>query len=373
MFKQIIKILLIISLLFTLYGCWDSIGIPEKNIVTVVIVDKTEDGYAFYVEIPLLGGKNGNQGGESSKNSFYLKSEGKTFADAKFDLETKSNKSIYLGAVQSVIITQRLAEYGIEEYVNRLRRIPDYRKTIKIVVTTEEPQDLLNANTENEKLLGFSIEDLIQSSIKLGHVVSFSLTDILEILHSPNKSFFVPVIGVKNNELCISGYSIFQQDKTIGFIEKDASKGLIIVNSKKPITREAVLYQDNLYSIEVRFSKRKNNVIQQNGQIIFTLKYNCKAVLWYMKKNQAVTQEIMDGLEKELDIKLEKILLDSITESQEKFKSDYFKFFTFYRIKYPDDAKKKNWETEFLKVKFIIEVNVDLEISENINYNPHEE
>lgn len=371
MFKRIIKLLLTIMLLVSLYGCWDSIGIPEKNIVTVVIVDKTETGFAFYVEIPLLGGKQEDSGGGSSKQSYYLKAEGKTFTEARYNLDAKSNRPIYLGAVQSVILTQRMADYGIEEYLYRLRRTPDYRKTIKIVVTAEEPEKVLNANTENDKILGFSIEDLIQSSMNLGQIISFSLTDILEIINSPNKSFFVPVIDVINNEIHISGYAIFHDNKTIGFLPIEDSKGLIIVNSDKPIGREAIKYQDNQYTIEVRFPKRKNNVKLVNGQIEYTLDYRCKATLLYMEKYQTITQEIMDGIAIELDKYIEKLLSDGINTSQKQFECDYFKFYTYYRIKYPDQAKKTDWEKEFSNVKFNIDVKVDLKMSGNINYNPY--
>lgn len=373
MYKRKINLLIIFLLLLALSGCWDSLGIRKKNIVTTVIVDKTDTGYAFYVEIPLLGEKQGGEStAESAKKSFYLKSEGKSFADARTDLDNKSNKPIYLGAVQSVILTQKMVEDGIEEYLYRLRRIPDYRKTLKVVVTKEKPEDLLNANTENNELLGFALEDLLMSSIDLGEIVAFSLTDILDIINSPNKAYFVPEVGLEDKQTIITGYTIFYHDKTIGFIPIEESKGLLIIDSDKPILREAVPYQNNQYSIEARFSKRKNEVLYQDDQIIFTLKYKCKATLWYIEHNEAVTKQKMDGIAKEFEQILEKSLQDEISKSQDEFGCDYLKFYTFFRIKYPQLAKQLDWKEEFINVKFNVDVTVTLEMSGNINYNPYE-
>ncbi len=126
MAKRIPKILIVlIVVLFTTSGCWDSTNIEDRDICTSVIADKDGDTYTFYVEVPDISLKFQNSQSEQGANlkASIVKGSGKSYAEARTALDRALNKPVYLGAVQSLILTERLADSGIDEYALRLRQL----------------------------------------------------------------------------------------------------------------------------------------------------------------------------------------------------------------------------------------------------------
>ncbi len=368
------KIIVIITLIvFTTTGCWDSHDIDEKNIVTAVIIDKTDTGYAFMTEIAKINensGDQGNQQGGTSQKSIVHKSEGPTFEEAREYLERKSNAPIYLGAVQCVIFTEKMAYNGIEEYIYRIRQIPEYRKTLEVVVTPEKPEDLFKANTGNKDYVGFAIEDLLETLVDEGHCIHLSLAKLFEKLASPYKCYFVPTIGLRDNELALIGYSVFYDGICKGFIPAEESEGLILLKAEKPVGTFTVPYKENSFTIETHMTQRNTDVAYENGQIIFNIEYACDATLLYLKHNVSVTEDVT----REIRMELEKILLkeisDTIIRSQTEFGYDYLYFYNDFRIEYPDVAKNIDWLQQYPNVQFNIEVSADLDTTGKLDYYP---
>ena len=353
-------------------GCWDSKDIEEKHIITAVIVDKTDLGYAFYVEIASISQSKDTEGNEqrgSARKSIILRSEGATFTDAREDLERKSNVPIYLGADQCIVLTQKMADNGIEQYMYRLRQIPEYRKTVDVVVTSEKPEDLLNAKTQNDQQVGFSIEDTLQTLVDEGHCIHFSLAELLEALAAPNKCYFTPTIGLRDNEIALTGYSVFYGGICKGFIPAEEAEGLIIMRAENPRGTFDVPYMDNCFTVETYMTKRNINAVYENGQIIFNLEYGCDAMIQYLKKDMAVTYEVTREVRKELEKMLLKEIYDTIIKSK-ALGYDYLNFYNVFRIKYPDVAKSIDWLNEYPNAEFNIDIVVNLDTTGNLDYNP---
>ena len=47
-------------------------------------------------------------------------------------------------------MTDKMASYGIEEYMLRLRQYNEYRKTLHLVVLTDDPEKFLSDEPEND-------------------------------------------------------------------------------------------------------------------------------------------------------------------------------------------------------------------------------
>ena len=86
--KRLLKVFITVLLItLTATGCWDALDINDRDIVTAVVVDKTDYGYAFYGEIPPI-----NKGGVAKEGSIIrmkpaiLKSEGRSLEEARANL-----------------------------------------------------------------------------------------------------------------------------------------------------------------------------------------------------------------------------------------------------------------------------------------------
>jgi len=366
--KNSILLLIISIFLIMLTGCWDALDIDKKNIVTAVIIDKAEEGFTFYVEIASLGKSKNDNGG--SPKSISLKGEGITFATARDEINRKSDKPIYLSGDQAVIFTQAFAEYGVEEYAYRIRQIPEYRKTIKIVLTQDDPSELIKLSERSKELLGLSIEYTLETLKSDGKCIHLTLSDLLEALASPYKSYVMPVIGEDDQTILIKGYSVFYQSKTVGFIPAENAVGLIMLKAKKPKASLVVPYNDVSYTIEVNIKKKTYVASYENGKTSFKVKLKCEAFLLYMSQSIPVTDEISQGLSIELNKLIEKIINDAIIESQQGLRIDYLEFYTSFRIKYPNIIKNLDWFNEYPNASISVEADVNLDTGGKIDLNP---
>lgn len=92
------------ALFFGLFlsACWDMQDIENQNIVTAVIVDKTETGYALYIEVAAIGATaQGQEGAQQSPQNIIIRGEGETYESARKDLENKSNKTLLSAACKA--------------------------------------------------------------------------------------------------------------------------------------------------------------------------------------------------------------------------------------------------------------------------------
>ncbi|HNX13321.1 MAG TPA: hypothetical protein PK854_09655 [Oscillospiraceae bacterium] len=128
--KKTLCFLLIFIVLAALTGCaGDFKDINEKSIVTAVAVDKKGDEIYIFVEIANIkaSGKSESKSGTGKKYILYI-SHGKTITEAREDLDRQLDKTVYLSAVRSLILTENFAKEYLVDYLYRLRADETYRK-----------------------------------------------------------------------------------------------------------------------------------------------------------------------------------------------------------------------------------------------------
>ena len=353
---KLASIIFAVTILVT--GCWDSTDIEEKDITLTVIVDKEEEDIVYYVEVARY--KQEKEGPGS--DSIILKSKGEDLHEAREDLDRKSNKPIYLGATQTLVLTENFTKDGIEEYAYRIRQIPDYRKTLKLTTTSANPEELLKSETENSKFVGVTIEDILQKLIDAGNCVYFTMAHFLEVLASPYKCNIMPSIGLIDNYATLVGYSVFYDSKSVDFIPVGDSEGMILLLADKPMGTFVVEYEENKATIETKIKKRSIKVELVEGKPHFNISFQCESVLRYLEKHTFLTKELAAGLNTALQDRMKEEIIKSIDMSQNDIGHDYLNFYNVFRIKYPLYVKKIDWDEVYKDAQF--EVNIKSRLDE---------
>lgn len=365
--KRIKLILLILITVLSATGCWDSVDAEDKDIAISVIVDKTDEGYAFYVRIPSF--SSGQQGGsqEKSGGSYKtIKGEGKTFIEAREDLDRQSDQPVYLGATQSIIFTERFAYSGVEDYLIRVRQMPDYRKTLDVVVTSEDPEKLMEYQPENAPSVGFAIETTIQSLIDTGQTYHFSLGDILMTLASTNKCYLLHTIGLKT-DIAMTGYSVFDDGHCIGFIPIEQGKGILLLKSRDPKPYYSVQFIDGTASLRVWNVSRNIKPSYIDGKVVFDVSFDISSQVLSLSKSEKISEPARQDLASSLERKVMNDVSEAILTS-ERFGCDYLGFYTAFRITYPEQIKSMNWKEEYKKAVFNISVKAKVDLVSTVNY-----
>jgi spore germination protein KC len=363
--RRILSVILLLCMVLSASGCWDSEPIEKKDITTAVLVDKTETGYAFYVEIASLavkGGQSEGGGGGSSSSSAVIFGEGPTFVDAREAVDRQTDKPLYLAGVQCVVFSERMAYSGIEEYMYRFRQNPEYRKTAVVAVTGEAPDDLFRAASENNTLIGSAINDTLESLEQTGLVSRMTMGDVLEILSSDCGGYLIPRFGLTEREKDIefNGFCVMDGDTYVGQIPIEEGEFTVFIRGDRLSFRYALSYQGHDYTLEIQHKKKSPKIHYENGEIRIELRFNCSADILYIGENRQVDNTMLAQVEAALKQQLTEEFIKVIRTSQEMFKLDYFQFCDAFRIRYPDEFKQMNWKEQYPHAKVTVDVAVDL-------------
>lgn len=374
MVKKLLSLLLVIILIIPISGCWDAVDINKRMLITAVVLDKKEGQYVFYAETANMenssgqGGSSGSGGG-SSKYITY-KGCGATLTEAREEIERQVEQPLYLGSVNVLILTKRLAKSGLYEYLNRLNSDFDYRKKVITLTTSEEPENILKISKHGESA-GAYIVDQIRNSSKIGYTFYRTTARYFEDVSSRTTGFAIPMLGLNQDTPSIIGYSIINnEDKYIGEIRVEDSRGLNILKMfrNKPEFRFVIPYNNVLFTIKVFRERKKIKSYYKNGKISFDVNLKFDAEIEYTSKICSISDETKKKLNDELEKTMKKELEETIKISQEKYKTDYLNFKDEFHINYPEVYHKMDWYKEYPKAKINVYCDIKLDTEKGIDY-----
>lgn len=368
--KRLVAFALLPALVIT--GCWDAQDIEERDIATLVTLDKTEEGYSFYVEFAEAGGSSSESGGGGGKYAFY-QADGPTLAEARQALDNKADNPIYLGAVNAVVLTESMAYYGIKEYMYRLREITDYRKVVDIFITDCAPEEF-SAVGEGKSSVGKLIEDTMQSLIASGQMCEGShLGTILESLAGPCKSFLLPHVGIEDNNITVAGYYVFHNGLCIGTIPPEESRGIQLIREKRAELYYTASVEETEATVKIMPKKKKIEPSFADGKVSFLLSGEFDAILAYVSDDLVFNDQLSEELKRDLEKKIADDIAGAVYASQKVFKADYLAFCTPFRIKFPVEFRSMDWHGAFSDADFTIEVAINLDTTGGVDFIPQYE
>jgi spore germination protein KC len=372
--EVIISILIILSLLS---GCQDSIDIEDRDICTAVVVDKEDGRLAFYVEVAQISSKIQNlrseQSGGQQHSASIVKGSGTTYAEARANLDKELNKTVYLGAVQSLILTERLAESGIEEYTLRLRQTTEYRKTMDVIITPDNPEEFLGALPANESAVGFAIEDTLENMVKLGTTYHLSLADLLQKFESKNPCYLLNTLSIREGQISLTGNTVLNKGMRLGFIPEEDSRGIVFLAAllrNKPKTEYVINYQGKAITEETTLKKRSIKARYDGGKPVFDVDLSFQAVGQYPSERIKITADMRREFTSLIRERIAADIGKAIDTSQKEYGCDYLSFSEPFRINYPEAFEAMDWREEFQKAEFNVNIKVKVIANRNVDYNP---
>ncbi|HML46047.1 MAG TPA: Ger(x)C family spore germination protein [Clostridia bacterium] len=357
---------LLLALTFLLTGCWDASDVNNLNLSTMVILDKQDGKFTFTVEIAKIA-PSGN-GGSGGTRQVYVKGSGSSFADARDNLDMKLDQPLYLATVRSLVITEHAAENDLAEYLFRLREDQSYRQKVYITITDEDPDALTKAENETEQPAGFVIDDTIHTAIDLGHTFAITTVNLINAILA-KRSFLVQHIGLADNQIMLTGYSVFRDAKLVGFIPMEGAHGLAYLLTEPPVWVYRMVGSEMSYTVEAQMTGKRIQPMYSDGKIRFQVQLDFDAMVQYPNEvhlfplNDARKQEVSETLSAMLKREVE----NTVRQSQEEFQCDYLMFGEAFRLTYPDAFEQMDWNAEYLNAEFEVSVSVDVAVSDKLD------
>ncbi|WP_211750206.1 Ger(x)C family spore germination protein [Paenibacillus sp. Marseille-Q4541] len=252
MTKKLKVLIVLLSLVTVITGCWDKMEIKELVIAVGMGIDKVDDNYLVSVQVvnPNEIGAN-SKGGGGAPVTVY-KETGKTIFEAIRKLTTMTPKKIYFSHLRIFVIGEETARSeGIGKIIEFISRDHELRADYDIIIAKNMNATLvMESLSEIEKIPAKNLYSTLQlsskdwassSTVKIDDVINELMTegDSLVVTGVVLKGDASKISGKENFEkaspsarLEYDGLAVFKQDKLINWLEKDESKGYNYVLNK---------------------------------------------------------------------------------------------------------------------------------------------
>lgn len=263
--RQKLFLYIILSTILCLSGCKVSSYFPSKaeienlEFIRILGIDKSPQN-PEEIRVTMLymaresqpGGKaggnsDGDQKGEASKIRTVVW-EGRTVSEAIKGAQMISERQIFLGHVFAVIIGDEAAREGITKYIDFISRGMELRLNNNVYIAKgSTAEDLIVKSSQSGKSLPDTIEHFQKNYEATSASGSLKLIELMGKLDGENNGIFIPALkivaqesdsaqggekGRENIVIELDGYGIIKGHMLIGYVDKQLSSAINILNNK---------------------------------------------------------------------------------------------------------------------------------------------
>lgn len=375
-------IVLIFISLFLTAGCTKySFGRTEINkilFVNAVGIDKAEDGSEDIIVSsatkninPASGSREGSSGSKTKTN--ILTSRGATTAEAIRDLSAYSDKRVFYGHAEYILIGEEAAKDEILKYMDFFARDHEIRLNSKVlIVKGYTALNTLRKIGDEDVFVGDLLESLLSNQDKLSISDEINLVDIMNMFDYTYMSPYIPCIEIKSgnyenpseqgrkDRLKLSGFALFKGEKLFGYITDKMARGFNWVRGK--IKSGIIIVKEpggQSVSLEIIESKTKIIPKLTDGKLNIAINIKLSSNVMDIKGTKNIfKKDILNFLEKQQEEEVKKEVQDILSFAKENNMDIFPISYEVYR-KYPVlwESIKNDWNKIFPDLK--ISVNID--------------
>lgn len=323
------KLYLIIILFLCCFitGCWNYKELNQLAIVTGMSIDIDEDN-KYSVSFMVANSKKKESESNSGTESIVYKGTGKTVTEAVAEIERILPKELYLGHLEVIIFSDKLAKKGLDNVLDYIIRKPESpNKFFTLLSKDTKAEDILKTlsplQTFPSENISYSLTTTSESnSISNDSNYMSFITDILVPGKEPIMSSIELVGEVKEGDNLkdlentkpksytkISELGIFKNFKLKEFADKTESMGINIINNKANKFILNMKCKDSYLVTSIDSIKSNIKIDDNNIEITakgngYISEVNCDIDL--------LDNKIISNIEKDVEKEIKNMLNDSI-------------------------------------------------------------
>jgi len=383
-----LKICLTIILIFMtvcLSGCWDSVELNKRSIVsglgwdldpkTGEVTFTVQSIVPSEVKAPSASNTTGQQQAGGELRSIQVdKDTGPAMYDAITRLTQHVTRFPFYPHTKVYIFGKEGAQHGIYQFFDVQARNPDSRPNALIVVSAEKKaSDIMVIPDGMEKIQAFGMVAEIKLSAQYSKYPAVTVLDFQKRIMSRTTAPIAPIVGIakaigpdgrETKKLRVAGTAVFKGGRMIGELNERESSGLLWVTNKVKIGFIAVPEAD----LEIVKAKSKIIPELQGDKIKITVDIKEESDLVLYKKRQDLTADILRELEKDLAKEIESQVMASVEKSF-ALDADVFGFGEAVHRKYKNEWKdmKPRWDEIYPEIEVVVKVKTHLNKIGDIN------
>lgn len=363
------KYLIILISLF-LFGCQNYRELNNSAIVSAIGIDKEEDKYIISVQIANTEKTNDEQ--ETLNNPIVYSSNGKNISEALNNINLKSPNMLYLGHLQLVLISEKIAKNGVNEITDYFLRSNQINKNFNILIAKNNtPEEILNVPTSLVNFPRGNILGSLEISSTIGGASNnIKFTKFINDLKSKGKNPVMSSINILDSsekdkkDLQISDMGVFKDDKLVGYLNKDETKGYNFLTN-------------NIDSTIISFMCAKNsnisiNLKDENTKIDFEINNNRPKIIINVSGTANIEESNCDidieEIQNKTNNQIKDLINSTINVVKQDYKTDIFGFGNTIYLKNNSYFKniEDSWDKYFISLDVKINVNINIETKGNL-------
>lgn len=297
--KRFKPLLLLLSSVALLSGCWDRMEIEERSTVLGLAVDIAEDKkedpinhpedadiptadvgmievtaqLAVPGQIPLGPSQGGSPGGPQD-TVWVVKAVGHTLSEAVNNLQQQLSSTIFLGHLKIFIISDEVATKGIGEIIDFMKRNSEVRRDAWLLVNGHRADETLEVAPKLERIPALYLSNMLDNSIKMGKLPKIRVGKFWIALENDGQDGYLPYITVKSKDnIQVSGVGYFRENKLVGHTKPYQIAYLNGLIEHNPGGSTAVIKLSDTETVQFQSTKRKSDytVTLVNGKPHFDI------------------------------------------------------------------------------------------------------
>ncbi|MDP4159434.1 MAG: Ger(x)C family spore germination protein [Bacillota bacterium] len=393
--KRALMMLFLVPFLQT--GCWDTREVDRLASVLAFGIDRIPGNEPILLTVQIATpdtAKGGNKDVKAGGKAFtVMSSKGKTFSDAIHNLGSRSMRKVFFSHSKLIVLGKDLAETGIGEIIDDLKRDREFRRIDWILTTDMTAKEILEHGFSMEQIPSKGLDQILQESKESGLILPVNCNDFFVRLNGDSHVSFTPLVQlvdidkqmtsqleevagrpleseVKPKTLTVAKTVIYKNQQMIGELNENESKALMwLVDSPKggfityTFAPEASTNGEK-GKISLDISDGKTIITPQisDNSISISIVCNAKASIIEAETvgidilNPMIVAQLEAKAAETLKLQLEQI----IDKAQKELKSDCVGFAEHLHTQYPVAWKrvKNNWEDIFPTIEYHVSCEV---------------
>ncbi|MFT3952567.1 MAG: Ger(x)C family spore germination protein [Oscillospiraceae bacterium] len=280
----------------TLCGCWDQRELDTLAIVTGMGLDVGGEPDAIDVTLQVgdfqsAGGAGGGGAGEEPVQSsvILVEQEEKTILSAIDKMRCKSTRNLFLHHNQMIVISQALAEKGLEDETDFFLRNIDARLEVNLYMVEGDVKAFLSAVPENEDSTALALSGMMDLEQKTAPGFGVNCLRFISNIISKTISSAVPIVKAQEQDngkstISFDGMALFSDGKMVGRLDEADIPGFLWLYDG--VMNKAVTIEDQNGTASIRIEQETPKVrayFDEAGGVVFDAQLDGNAAIGEMQ------------------------------------------------------------------------------------------
>lgn len=376
MMKKTISLsLILIFLLFTLTGCYDSTGIEDFYYIVALGIDNAENGL-IRLSVQNAKPSSSSESSTSQSNEYKIYTVDCESIESGINiLNNYLNKKINLSHCSAIIFSEDVAKQGVKSYINILGNDTEIRPDCNIIVSSKSSFDVLDKVSNSGEGFSSRLYEYILNSVDYtGYTIDSTFNNFFSSINNEQAQSTAIYSVSDENTVQNSGVAVFKDDVMVGTISPLQTIAHLIIKNELDscmISIESPFNKNDIIDLNLKKTTKPTiDVNLINNTPFITIDFSIEASINSSGEGFDYTlEENIRTVEKSANEFLERLIKEYLYIISKEYDSDIIGFGGILASKFltAEDYNKVHWREIFKDSLF--EVNIDTSVTSSHLFN----